>query len=1266
WAYVAVILMVWFAVELFLDRFRNEDTMGTWALFVIALGTPLVIALQWYVVRGQVRVWYDVPVYLFLASFVFGLAFTVTRDYPWTLVIPSTLVAAAVGLGVGVLVNPTLASAFLSGAGYFVQTKVVTTIAEDQLPGMSQIILSFGFFTFGMGLAAIAYLVWQLPRRRDLAYNLIVVWVFAAIFMAITAARFIFNASPAFALVSGFAVDQILVRADFVTMRRTYRSLATGSWRNALRKSVKFRHILAVLGLVFLVLLPNVWWAVDASIPFDLKAQYDRQIGNVLPSFLRAPGYNPSGSSPFYLGAFGYNVPKASEYYPAAWEWFAKQDADQPRELRPAFLSWWDYGFEAVDRGAHPTVADNFQDGFALAGQFITAQNETEGIALLAIRILEGDFRTHRPTFSPGVLAALEGAGLTADIFRNAFLRPQDYVAIVLADPVRFGPWAPDMIAQNAAYVFLTHWITEHLNKEGAVAFYHAVRAATHWDIGYFAVDSRLFPISVQNTGIFYAPVKLSDHRVLQIRDGRVLPLDFFQVLVTTNVHPQPTPVQQIGPGEQVQSQTIQYQPAFYNSMFYRSYVGYSPTDLGSANVTEIPGIGQSLQSTPPMPAWNLTHFRVVYRTAYYNPFPNPANHTDAWRAMNYDDATRLQANITAGTIKGTVDLSPTTSVVNGVVFLRYYDGALVNGTLRAGSSPLPGVRITVTDELGTPHHVTTTDASGHYSALVPFGDITITASVGPTTRTTLINSRVLATTKLHVTVDQAMRAPVDRDADGLPDWIITRDLESEARQVQGTAYYDLNRNNVFDAGDQRAGAPTITLSDREFAYERTERAAPDGTLLIGDLPPGTYAVRIALNGRTLAGTDLGPNPVSGPDQDVSVPYSIVHGFSNSEAGDAIPGASIEFKDETNGTVIPTLSQGNGSYRVGPLLAGNYTISATSAERTSAPTRIQVSGADQALNLTLAPSGTVAGTTFFFGTPRPFATLQFQSAADPRTVRTITSDVDARFSVGLPAGEWFVNGRFYDATRLYAFLGHVTVVAGGTTPLSAVFGDGVWVNGTVRDPSGASSPQADIAFANPAGEVWLRTDSQGGYLAFLPGGFYDVEAFTRAGAYFAPVSLVTSGRRDVTLVGSSNTVGWKAYRDTNGNGAADPGRRSRAPTSICGMILEPMCSSRPRPRATSRSRSSPTGPTRGARPPRDTRPAPSRRRLPRPCNRSRPSRSRRSSCRSRGPSSWGAARSSTGPSESPPPRWEGAPWLRPRTRIRTAGIRCASSPAPMG
>src|SRR5205814_1856906 len=343
WAYVSVILLVWFAVELFLGRFRNEDTMGTWVLFTIALTTPLILAFQWYLVRVQIRVWYDVPAYLFLAAFVLGLAFTVTRDYPWTLVIPSTLIAGAVGLAVGVVVSPALTSAFFTGAGYFVQTKVVTTIAEDQAPGMSQMILAFGLFTFGLSLVAIAYLLWQVPRRHDPAYNIVVIWAFVAIFMAITAARFIFNASPAFAVVGGFAVAEVLRRADFATMRRTYRSLAAGSWRNALRKSLKLRHVLAILGIGFLVLLPTFWWAVD--------------------------------------------------------------------------------------RGVHPTVADNFQNGYAIAGQFITAQNETAAIALLVIRLLEGDFRLHRPHFGAGVTAALAGAGLQVGVFESVFLHPADYVS---------------------------------------------------------------------------------------------------------------------------------------------------------------------------------------------------------------------------------------------------------------------------------------------------------------------------------------------------------------------------------------------------------------------------------------------------------------------------------------------------------------------------------------------------------------------------------------------------------------------------------------------------------------------------------------------------------------------------------------------------------------------------------------------------------------------------------------------------------------------
>src|SRR5207237_5950290 len=166
-------------------------------------------------------------------------------------------------------------------------------------------------------------------------------------------------------------------------------------------------------------------------------------------------------------------------------------------------------------------------------------------------------------------------------------------------------------------------------------------------------------------------------------------------------------------------------------------------------------------------------------RTAYYNPFPDPGNHTDAYQAMNYDQARSLQENITAGKAKGSVVLSTQSTVENGVVFLRYYDGAWVNGTVTAGSNPLPGCRITVTDELGTPHYLTTTDANGHYSALVPFGDATITASIGTATRTTLAGSRTLSSTTPHASVDQAMRSPADLDGAGLPAWLMPRDLQA-------------------------------------------------------------------------------------------------------------------------------------------------------------------------------------------------------------------------------------------------------------------------------------------------------------------------------------------------------------------------------------------------------------------------------------------------------------------------------------------------------
>src|SRR5213594_153747 len=710
--------------------------------------------------------------------------------------------------------------------------------------------------------------------------------------MAQAAARFIFNASPAFAASAGFAIGLIIQRLDYDGLKRTYLSVAAGSRRAAIRKSVKPRHVVGAIIIVFVFLVPNVWYAVDAAIPFEDKYAYDQQIHDLIPDFLRPSNYNSltNGRNPFYLGAFGYSLPQSKEYFPAAWEWLASQDTGVEVPQRPAFLSWWDYGFEAVDKGAHPTVADNFQDGVALAGQFITAQNETAGIALLVARLLEGDFRLNRPNFRPAVTALLLNAGLPVDTLRSVFARPQDYIPVVLNDPITFGLWASDLQPLNAQYIFLANLLTRRMGEEQLVTLYHDIRDATGWNIGYFAVDARLFPTSAQNTGIFYAPVKLSDHRVLNLPDGRVLPSGFFQILANTN-RGQNIPIQFVAPGDQVSGQNIQYQPAFYNSMFYRAYIGYSPKDLNSTD-TGVPGITGALQNTPPVPAWNLTHWRVVYRTALYNPFTDFANHTSAWQAMNYDQAQRVQEAIQAGTMSGRVDLSTQAAVYNGVVFLRYYDGAVVNGTIYAGSTPLPHVWVTVTDELGTPHYVTQSDAQGHYSAIVPFGNVTITASIGNLTRTTLVGSRSLASVTLPVTIDQAMRAPADANGDGIPDWMITRDFHVASHTAQGTVFFDLNRDGSFGATDISAPGATVTLRHALFAYSRTVTAASDGTYTIEGLPEGSYRVSIGLNGRTMSAATLTITQTDAT-QGIAVPYTAVRGFTVSSVGGATPSAQM-------------------------------------------------------------------------------------------------------------------------------------------------------------------------------------------------------------------------------------------------------------------------------------------------------------------------------------------------------------------------------------
>ncbi|MEK6851649.1 MAG: hypothetical protein AABY30_03825, partial [Candidatus Thermoplasmatota archaeon] len=505
----------------------------------------------------------------------------------------------------------------------------------------------------------------------------------------------------------------------------------------------------------------------------------------------------------------------------------------------PAFLSWWDYGFEAVDVGAHPTVADNFLDGYHLAGNFITAQGEGEAIALLDMRLLEGDFRSHGKAFSEPVRGILTARGLSWQTLEDVFRHPEAYIAAIEADPFKY-LHHETLQPYNALYIYGGQLLMDALDADALASLNNALRAATGNSIRYFAVATRLFPLDGSNTGIFYAPVKLSDHRILELRDGRSIPIDFFNIRAATQRGT--VDLADVRPEDQVTNLLIAYKDMFYNSMFYRAYVGFSPKVAGQDCNDCIPGLpsptNQQIGQIQPMQAWNLSHFRLAYRTAYYNPFPGPevANHTEAWRAMNFADAAELQGKINRGEATGVVDLSAASAIRRGIVVIKYYDGAFLNGTVRVDGVPWPGVRVTVHDELGVPHDAVVTDATGRYSALLPFGDIHVQATIGTPDNLTLAGPTTVHSFEIAVSDAASMREPVDGDGDGTFDWLITRDMDLDGETLEGVAFVDADLDGTRDLSEPVLGGADVTLERTDGALARTARASADGRLRVEGL----------------------------------------------------------------------------------------------------------------------------------------------------------------------------------------------------------------------------------------------------------------------------------------------------------------------------------------------------------------------------------------------------------------------------------------------
>ena len=1093
-SYIYLIIFFYFIIQIFITVFRKRDPLTITSTAAIVLSLPLLVIAPYYL-PIHLYSWILAPTLMTVIVLFLGLFFSFTKRLPWTLTMPSLFIAGGILFGALVLVYPGILETIGGSAGYFTHSKLYRTIAEAQAPFFSNLVLSFGPVTFFLALIGVGWIIWKMRKHWEPYYVFFVLWSGESTYMALSAARFMFNAAPSFAIAAAWITYYIIKESHFGEMKKTYRSLR-GNKLYAIKKSVKVTHVVVVLFLVFMILLPNVWYSVDAGMPSNEKKKYDSEVYNAMPDFMRPPSdlYNSSSKGLWYFGAFGYALPTPNQYWPAAWKWFAKQDSNELPQDRPGFLSWWDYGFECIQQGKHPAVADNFQNGYQIAGNFIMAQNESDAVSLLAERILDSEYNKKDGKFSERSISLMEeylGDNDTRKII-DIYRHPESYVPQILAHPEIYGPHDSQITELNARYIaargVLMKYSVEHI-----VDFLHALEVMTGKSIRYFAIDSRLIPFSAQNTGIFYAPAVLSDQRISST--SRV-PYDYYNLYAITKYgkkYPVDAVPDNVRPD--IDHTEIEYEDMFYKTMLYRAYFGYTPKDGGSS-VNGLPGLSEKLKNMRPMPGWNLTHFRLVYRTAYWNPYTDYKNHSDAWQAVSMDDAIKYEREK-----KGVVDMSAGT-LYNGVTFLEYYEGAIVNGTvLTPDGKPVGGVRVTVYDDYGIPHESVISNKEGKYSIIAPFGNVTLLLSTGGSlNKERMTEKQVINRTSMHIERYQAFRDKIDANMDGKWDYLIEKDPVVSTGKVNGTVFLDMNNNGMKDPLEPGEKAK-ITLIGKTLSINYTGYSDSTGHYEIPNVVPGDYDAMIDMNGYV---QDMNITITVAPNkekaQNLAVPTGEFEGKVTDEYGNIVPDLSIRAQAAYMSIERDFTTDSHGNFSLSGIVPGIYDFLSEKPGYALSLKRAAVGkNATVVVNLTAYPASTVNGYVTLNGKAVPYLTLNFVNYSYPGMSRSVTTGSEGEYSIYLPAGGYTVSATYIHGTSRYVLLKYIDVRknASASFSLERAYSVSGYIRYTGYDSNTGKQfvsykDQFPVTFTDDGGMRMDFFSVKGNYTAYVPAGNYHV------------------------------------------------------------------------------------------------------------------------------------------------------------------------------
>jgi len=830
--FLYVIIAIYAVVQMLIDIFMNKMEMKVVITTLVALSSGYLISLPVRVAGGFNP---DVPLFLCLGIAAFGLVYFIfnRKKIPWTISLPAIFCVSGVVLAFLYFVRyisstiPFFSSLselsnIIYGSGIY-GNKVSMTIAEASTYNISHTVMSFGpalYWLAWAGFLFLLYYYYKNKQRRD--YLFIIVLFIIDIWLTGIAGRFINDVVPLIALLGGWVVWIVVDKIDYKQMVRDIRS--AGGGLHGLRRGVKVFHVFGIFFIAFLVILPNAYIAFDAAVPAVAITKGNKTVSMKEVYFGKD-----------FSGAFGSSFYKEN-YWVDAFSWLSTQDTNiKDPAKRPAFISWWDYGFYEVATGEHPTVADNFQDGIPPAANFHTTTSEKEAVAVWIVRLLEGNLNVNNRKLSEDVVHVLEkyldknvsgnitkySENVTKWIENSAF-SPSYNTPIGekynenLSKQWRVG----QQYAPNVYYHDITKLLNDSLDDEGITWLYHDIQNATGYSIRYYGVEG-------YDEQIFNIFGFLADKSLLMVASQSGNPEDDFEkiMFVGYRVDAEGNKIADVElsydelnkmPQEDqryiaITSTKPVYKDAYFDTMFYKTYIGTPPQTDTQGNY-QIP--------SQQIPCYGMKHFSAEYISPY--PYYNAGK--------------------------------------SAVIIAKYYEGAFISGSISCNNTPLPYVYVVVFDKFGIPHDNMFTDANGHFNLLAPAGNITLqirrNIELGN-------NAFILKDVTFDSTTDQEL-SPIS-DAEAMRKFGTNYEriinISIDPANIEGYVYENEDDNETYNvSSDKPLSNVNITLYEIEEFDPQTGQVVSPGTTMralttnesgyynTSGLMPGYYLVRASLD----------------------------------------------------------------------------------------------------------------------------------------------------------------------------------------------------------------------------------------------------------------------------------------------------------------------------------------------------------------------------------------------------------------------------------